>query len=480
MGDLVVPVPFFSQITTALDIMYFMDVVVSGQLQPDVLKGALEELTELGGWRKLGARLKRSKQHGFEFHIPKRFSAERPAFLWDERREDKSASDAGILPSRTASVSLHPALADGIGRYRPPRFARRVVKELLTDPKRLDDPILQASVVVFRDVTLISLSVPHILTDAMGFKNIFSAWCTVLAGRKETVPPLLDFDVDPLRDVQGEYGSDIARGTRVRVASKLALVRFYAKYAIEVVKLPDEETRIIFIPLAKLEAVKAAAKSELASRGVDGWVSTADAVSAVMMKLGTLFYKPTDTRPFALAFSANARGRVPALQSAVEKDGFIGCAVLSHNTAPTPVSDIRGASLASLAIMHRTAVQQLDSPSEVAANISTSRRAYEKQRWVLNFKIRGTGYYVTNWMAADYTSLDFTAALAPNIERTDAAGRVLFAAGDAAEVGMMRRNWSIVFAKDGPAIPEQERGVWLETGFARQHWPAVEEFLASV
>lgn len=194
-----------------------------------------------------------------------------------------------------------------------------------------------------------------------------------------------------------------------------------------------------------------------------------------LLQLANLFEHPKDPRLFSLGFSANARSRVPELQS---PEGFIGCAVLSHNTAPTPGAEIQRASLAQLALLHRAAVQQLDAPSEVAANISTLRLAYKLKRMPINNKLRGTGYYVTNWCAGSFTALDFSAALVAAGDGSD--GRVIFVAGDAFPPGGERRNWAIVFAKDGEAIPPQERGVWFETGFSVHKWPKVEEYLASL
>lgn len=222
-------------------------------------------------------------QHGYELHIPKAFSVDRPAFQWHEQRVKSTAADAGVILPRTQNVSFHPSLKSILGQYRPSAIPS-TVKELLSNPKRADESILSVAVVVFDDTTLISLTLPHVFTDAMGMSNIFSAWATVLSGQHEDLPPLLGFRDDPLRDVHGEYGSDIPPGSRVRVVSALGLTRFYAKYVPEIVRY-KEETRIVFLPQAKLDAVKAAAERELKAQGKDGWVSTADVVSAVLMKV---------------------------------------------------------------------------------------------------------------------------------------------------------------------------------------------------
>ncbi|KZV83562.1 hypothetical protein EXIGLDRAFT_842854 [Exidia glandulosa HHB12029] len=473
VDDDVVPVPLLQQITTALDIMYTMDVIVRGELRPELLKASLEHLTRLGDWRKLGSRLKTSKQHGYELYIPQAFSTERPAFQWDERRVAGSAAKAGLLLERTRDVSYHPALRDMLDPYRSKKFPL-TLKELLTSPKRADESILSVSVVAFEDATLVSITLPHIFTDAMGMSHIFSAWCTVLAGRPDDVPAFVGFKEDPLKDVEGKFPSDIPRAHRVRHENGLKVARLYSKYAVEIIRF-KEDTRIIFIPVRKLDAIKAAADAELKSQGAEGWVSTADAVSAIFMKLACLHDSPKDTRLFSLGFAANARNRTPAL-TGPSSAGCVGCSVLQLNTVPTPSNEIQRASLAQLAIMHRSAVKQLDSHSEVAANISTLREAYQLKRMPLYCKIRGSGYFVTNWSAGAFNALDFSPALVDGASD----GKVVFVGGSSGPPGSERRNWCIVFSKDGNGIPEEDRGVWAETAFSVHKWPKVEEYLASL
>jgi len=57
----VVPVPLLHQIPFAIEIMLTVGLVVSGQLDTQKLRVALEELTNLGEWRKIGSRIRRVK-----------------------------------------------------------------------------------------------------------------------------------------------------------------------------------------------------------------------------------------------------------------------------------------------------------------------------------------------------------------------------------------------------------------------------------
>lgn len=53
-------------------------------------------------------------------------------------------------------------------------------------------------VVSFNDSTLISISLPHTLTDGTGGALIYKSWALVLQGRSEEVPPFHAYEHDPL------------------------------------------------------------------------------------------------------------------------------------------------------------------------------------------------------------------------------------------------------------------------------------------
>ena len=304
----VVPVPLLHQIPFAIEIMLTVGLVVSGQLDTQKLRAALEELTNLDQWRKIGSRIRRVKtkvrsttalhnwplltvdtnQDRFALHIPKRFSSTCPAFQWSEKDErTKTAAAAGVSPNRSASetVVFHPPLSDVVHYYRPPHFAQ-VLSDVLKsgDPVRRNESILSVSVVTFADATLISITLPHLFTDAVGIQNVFAAWATMTAGRPQDVPPVVGFADDILAEIDGEYDPALKPEDRARATPNLKYLIQLLPNIMEMV-FAKQETRVIFLPDHVLERLKGEANAESSETKTASEVSQADIVSAIMMKV---------------------------------------------------------------------------------------------------------------------------------------------------------------------------------------------------
>lgn len=69
----------------------------------------------------------------------------------------------------------------------------------IEDYLHTDRPQLSLHVVSFTDATLVSLTWPHTLWDAMGRREFLLAWTAVLAGRTDDVRPAYGADEQPLR-----------------------------------------------------------------------------------------------------------------------------------------------------------------------------------------------------------------------------------------------------------------------------------------
>jgi len=145
------------------------------------------------------------------------------------------------------------------------------------------------SIVTFADATLLSLTVPHVFTDALGMRNIFSAWALVLSGRASEVPPVVGFEDDVLADFDGDWPPSVPAGARARPIHPLVMLRHVFLMLVDLA-LYRAETRIIFIPNTLLERQKTEANEDMRRNEQDSklFVSTADVVSALIAKVRLL------------------------------------------------------------------------------------------------------------------------------------------------------------------------------------------------
>lgn len=96
------------------------------------------------------------------------------------------------LPRTTGVV---PSLHEGYTKFRGLTIPDDHLQSL-SNYLKTDEPMIRLHVVSFVDCTLVSLILPHALTDIMGLKALVKAWSEVLAGRP--CPALLGVREDPL------------------------------------------------------------------------------------------------------------------------------------------------------------------------------------------------------------------------------------------------------------------------------------------
>ncbi|KAF5976589.1 hypothetical protein FBULB1_6901 [Fusarium bulbicola] len=72
---------------------------------------------------------------------------------------------------------------------------------LLKDYTIRDTPMIGLHIITFQDATLLTITWPHVLFDAVGFSHLIQAWSAVLAGHKERVPNIISAQDDVLYEL---------------------------------------------------------------------------------------------------------------------------------------------------------------------------------------------------------------------------------------------------------------------------------------
>ncbi|PHH86825.1 hypothetical protein CDD83_9695 [Cordyceps sp. RAO-2017] len=170
--DQVVPVPYCDALRPLQGWLIHVMLVFEDVLDCQKLRDSLEALIEMDGWRKLGARLRRSSKGQLNYHIPSRFTKDRPAL-------------------RHPAVVAHSEDFQSLSRAPGSPTT-------LNDYLKNDYPQLGLHIVTFTDATIVTLQWPHTLFDLMGQKAVLDAWTLILQGRRDEVPPTYAADCDPL------------------------------------------------------------------------------------------------------------------------------------------------------------------------------------------------------------------------------------------------------------------------------------------
>ncbi|KAM0345810.1 hypothetical protein ACHAPU_006163 [Fusarium lateritium] len=438
-------------------------------LDADKLHRALSELLELGDWKKLGGRLKvgNNRRGALEIHVPSSFSKETPAVSFTHISYDVGIEEHGLaklLPKATDHVSIHPALAHELS------ISPDAPKSLKDFTSR-DVPMLSLHVVSFQDATLVTISWPHVLFDAVGFSHLVEAWSSVLAGHRGRVPNLIGARQDVLYDIGNlSHAKPQYEASEARILSGLALLLFVIRFIWNILTQPTVESRVICIPKETAERLHRGALDDIKGGkdvGGDCWASPSDAILAWLSR--TLF--KFTRRPISMTTPIDARTRLSQLQDA--KGVYVQNMLLGSFVSLSP--EVLQGSLGKQALTSRQGVlHQLDE-SNLVGILQLFRKRWDngKSRAPI-FAAPGSVLLTTNnRLKVDlFTKADFSPAVLKadrSQGRTNPSGTPVYHYAAAINANRAFRNFVNVHTKD------PEGNYWLTAFFTPRQWLAIEQ-----
>ncbi|KAF2815249.1 uncharacterized protein BDZ99DRAFT_506437 [Mytilinidion resinicola] len=454
-NDDVYPVHMLDDTKTLRNIVVTWTLRFNDVLDADKLHASLSKLLDIGDWRKVGGRL-RLKDGKLEIHVPRPFTAERPAVSYTHQALDmniESHSLAKTLPRATDGPSIQPGLRDFICQYR-------------------DTPQLSLHVTSFDDATLVALSWPHTLMDVMGQQALLRGWSLVLAGRDSEVPPLLgvredaicaaaDYPVKKEDQEEFEVGRKRLRGW--------AMFMFGLRFAWDLLWNQVVETRTIYLPKKVVAELQRQTQGELpATDGERPFISEGDVLTAWAVRaVASSLPQP---RPVTVVHALNARFR---LSSLVQTSGvYVQNMAVAAFTFLTP--DI-ATSLGPVALENRRHLMEQSTEAQVLAFLRELRSTSGSDpALVLCGEPDAVLMPFTNWTRADFfKTADFSPALVRAGEtgpsRSNPPGTMVFHHAQSMRQGPTVRNVVVVLGKD------YGDNYWLTGILLPQAWAKIEE-----
>ncbi|PKS11748.1 hypothetical protein jhhlp_001737 [Lomentospora prolificans] len=386
-------------------------------LNPEALRCSLSRVLEIGDWRKLGGRLRLNNKRKLEIHVPKVFTDERPALRYSHESFDIGIQEhplASQLPKATGSPSLHPgpetftSLAQGPGS---PVSIREYIRN--------DEPQLALHIVSFEDATLVSLSWPHTLMDAMGRYSLVQAWCHILAGRESEVAPLLgareDVTTALFTDAEGEEEEPYALANQVMGPWQMLLFVFY--FLVDIL-WTSRVLRTILLPKKAVLTLIQEARNDVSDVRVGdapAFVSEGDVLTAWATRMAALELPPNSARPVFISTVFELRSR---LRDIFQTGGaYIQNLVLAATTIVPAQEVVNNAlGLGGVALRIRQAIGEQTREPQIKAQVRLIRHSYEKRGHGPGFG-RANNFIVvfSNWIKGNfYNVVDFSPAVVPS------------------------------------------------------------------
>ncbi|KAF9873177.1 lysR family regulatory protein [Colletotrichum karsti] len=437
-------------------------------LDPEKLRSSLEKLLERKGWRKLGARLRLNSQGKLEYHVPEDYSPKRPAIVYTHVKHDVNIED-DPLASKLPKATSKPAIV-GDSKDFEELMRRPDGPKSLDDYIYRDEPQLGLHIVSYNDTTLVSLNWMHTLFDAMGRRELLTAWTAMLEGREDDVKPFLGFDVNPMADLGSNPTEKYVLADKL--VSMWGMAVFVFRSVWETFAYPREELRMVCMPAAHVKKLKSSVNQELSEQthGLQqAFASEGDVLFAYVTRLFLQHLPKTSQQTIHMMNAFGLRSVLKGDCLPADK-AYVGNAVSSVNTLLS-AKDILTNPLSYTAWAIRKSIMEQGTREQVEA-----RAALQKAVKMPMFG-DATMQLVTmsNWAKANFFDTDFSAAVTTagvgSKERPNRLGKPTLILGNTFVKGISIRQVASVTGKDA------DGNVWWGGTLREGLWGKIAETL---
>lgn len=431
------PIDKFRPVDTTRIRNYF---IVKARVDEDGMRTALDKLIR-NHLPVLGGQIKETgKDKALAYHHPKTFPEDAVLFEWSSVTVDVRLDDANVLPSKRTEDAVHFGPANVLeleSKWAPaswsPNF--KAQKSNSQDPGR---PLLLVHLTRYLDATIVGVSLPHSMSDQMGFTAFIEAWMEVVQGGEPA--PFLELGAEAFEGGRKFTRKELEVKGAYRAMSKIDRKKCYAMFIRDLITHPKEARRLLVVPESVVKRLqKEAIESLKATYGEDiPHPSSGDILAGIITKLNFLGEKgPTKV---SLGLTVNGRGRIPALPAS--KPYLHNC--LYFALAQVNVTD----ELPVAEIAYRNRLQLIETFKEESLQrcYAVQKELVRRNEMMLGVEPRTRNMSLINWHSA-WRGLDFGPAMSKTSDSTAPSSEGLAMVGCGMMKGMPTRGVSVFFCK---------------------------------
>ncbi|KAJ5959250.1 Transferase [Penicillium vulpinum] len=501
--DTIIPFHFWDDVPQNRELCMNVTLRFDRKLDSERLYNSLTRLLEIDNWRKLGARLRLDNSGKLVYHLPSKFTEDRPGFIFTTKKHDGSIKAHPLASQMPSSTLLNKptkvCILDGMTRYSA-LVRHKSAPSSIEDWLQTDIPQLVIHTVLFNDATLLTITFQHTLMDAMGLSSFLRAWTAVLSNCEEDIPPFLGFDEDIIEShiepVSTEKQVMVGQTMAGILFGQISLLLFALAGWWEMFWFPRVEDRVLLIPGEYVRELRERTLQELnedykkntnTSIQNDGqvkdkdkprpFVSESDVLLAWLSTLLVTAHNPNPSTPVQISNIFDIRSALALPSPGV----YIGNAIMpSYGEFQAREFGVRNHStgldyrLGSVAMKIRQALETQRMKEQVFARTALRKKILREMGSLPLISHAGQlGICCTNWQRAGFFGVDFGGAVVgdqvgkgfipcrPSYVNTAGAGPL---------DGHGPRNMMIVTGKDG-------MGNWWVQIFAREEvWGKIGEW----
>jgi hypothetical protein len=436
--------------------------VVHEILNEDAMRDALDRLIR-DHLPILGARIETISRKGdLAYRILDSFPADYKLFEWSNQTIDSSLAAAQVIPQA-------PQVDSGFayGPYTIPELEKKWTPSTWPTERKFDKPdtpLLLVHITKYTDATVVSLNLPHAVSDQMGFASLITAWIQVIKG--ETPAEFLKLEPGALDGLKNPSKQVLREKGKFRIMKKSERIRALLPFLSEFIFHPKEYRRTLFLPVKLVEELRDRHTQTLKRKYGEAVVgiTSGDIITALLTKFAYLGCKTR--KNVTITTILNGRGRYPALPA--DKPYLHNCTYQALIQTPNPAI----VSLAELAYKHRLAILEGLKLEHVERSWAVTKELW-KQKYMIHIVEPGDlSFSCTNWCGA-WRDIDFAPAVVSKETTTGkgATARPLVLGHSLERKYPTRYNTEIMCKSDG--------GFWCDLTVSSRAWPLLEKLLKS-
>ncbi|KAF5637975.1 hypothetical protein F52700_4678 [Fusarium sp. NRRL 52700] len=420
-SDDIIPVHLFDDTAAARGIVLVWTLQFEDVLTPNKLKDALSKLFEMDGWRRLGGRFRQRSDGGLEIHVPREFTAERPAVYFTKEEFDTPMLEhplASRLPKPTGTISNYTGPKEFCALGLRPETPRN-----MDDFVHSDMPQFCLHVQNFTDGTLVNLTFSHVTTDLMGLSAIFEGWSQVLAEKPEAVIPFPGYRKDVFNDMlrsppreRHVLADKILDGWRFKVWGLRSLYESWRSGNIQ--------SRTLCIPKDTVNRMMQHARGHLEDAELDSkpFISEGDVFAALSCLMLAKYQGSGTPRELATIMAVDPRSRARSIflpDTAYVQNSPTNAFVFCH------ANDILDLPLGKLALQVREAIQAQTTEEQLKASTALSVESMKTNNMPVVFgSTNMAAQFMSNWSKGDLAEkLDFSPAIEKEVSSLTRRGK---------------------------------------------------------
>ncbi|KEY75003.1 hypothetical protein S7711_01345 [Stachybotrys chartarum IBT 7711] len=424
--------------------------VVKATLDVEALRASLDTLIRLhlpilGASVKFGA----AKGDLGAYQYPERYPDDAVLFAWSAASVGTTLEAAGLLPDVSkpeGAVVWGRKIPDFEVAWTPQDWPRECKDD------KPDTPLLLVHVTSYQDATVVSVNIPHFVSDQRGIASMMTAWLLVAGGKPP--PQFVNLGVHDLDGPTDLPSSELRKKGTYRLKTKGEHIRTIIGFMPDIIRNREEERRVLILSAATVASLRDKCNKEVEIKyGKDGpSLTNGDIVSAVLIKVA--FYP------------CLSRGRHSALPSGTHylHNGiaYAGARFEFNNKTP----------LAEIARHHRSAIIETAKEASIERSFAISKKTLEGG---FVFPIGEPGdipYHITNWSSA-WHEIDFSSVITGQVDSNGAVPEKpsVLVLGHAVERGHG------IHRLQCPIMCKAEGGYWCDYSTSAKNMALIDELL---